>query len=143
MAVVRLHMVYDADGGLLGEVRYVMGLLGGRHCGLCDVTHGTVRRKPAFDELLRSLPLPVDVWHRNEQAPDVAAFTAGRTPTVVGRRHDGSLVELLDAGSLDACGGDVDRFAGVLRAAVDGLDAVDGSGAEHPDVHVVRHPAGE
>ncbi len=111
-------MVYDADGGLAGELRYVLGALAGRHCGLCDITHGRLRRKPTFDDLLCSLDVPVQVWHRNEQTPDVAAFTRGRTPTVVGRLDDGSLVELLDAAQLDACGGDVGRFGVALDAAL-------------------------
>lgn len=112
-------MVYDADGGLAGELRYVLGTLAGRHCGLCDVTHGRLRRKRSFDDLVCSLEVPVHVWHRNEQTPDVAAFTAGRTPTVVGRLEDGTLVELLPAAELDACGGDVDRFAAALDAALE------------------------
>ena len=51
-----LAMVYDADGGLVGEVRYVVGhLLGRAECALCDITHGPVRRKQAFDELVADL----------------------------------------------------------------------------------------
>jgi hypothetical protein len=61
----------------------------------------------------------VHVWHRNEQSPEVAEFTAGRTPTVVGRLDDGTLVELLDAAALDACRGDVERFAAALDGALE------------------------
>ena len=118
MEITELVMVYDADAGLVGELRYVAGKLAGRHCGLCDVTHGRLRRKPAFDDLVASLGVPVRVWHRNEQTSELAAFTEGRTPTVVGRLGDGSLVELLDAEALDACDGDVDRFAAALERSL-------------------------
>lgn len=123
MEIAEVVMVYDADAGLVGELRYVVGKLAGRHCGLCDVTHGHLRRRPAFDELVCSLGVPVQVWHRNEQTSDVAACTAGRTPTVLARLADGSLVELLDAGALDACGGDVDRFSAALHRAIDDVSA--------------------
>ena len=83
-----MYMVYDADGGLLGELAYVLGTLRGKHCGLCDITHGRLREKPEFDTLRCSLGMPVDVWHRNEQTPEVAAFTAGIEPVVVGRLDD-------------------------------------------------------
>ena len=33
--------IFDADGGLRGELRYVIDKLAGRgHCALCDITHG-------------------------------------------------------------------------------------------------------
>ena len=88
----------------------MFGKLRGRHCGLCDITHGIVREKSAFRDLTCSLSMPVDVWHRNEQTPEVARFTAGITPCVVGR-SGAELVVLLDAVELEAMDGDVDRFA--------------------------------
>ncbi len=118
-----MYMVYDADGGLLGELAYVLGTLRGRHCGLCDITHGRLRAKPEFDTLRCSLGMPVEVWHRNEQTPEVAAFTAGIEPVVVGRLDDGALTVLLDAAALDACGGSVDAFATALDDAMTGAGA--------------------
>ena len=44
--------MYAADGGVLGEVAYVVGhLLGRTECALCDVTHRSVRRKPEWDAM--------------------------------------------------------------------------------------------
>ena len=44
--------VYHADGGPIGEARYVLGrMLGTAHCGLCDITHSPVRRKPEWDRI--------------------------------------------------------------------------------------------
>jgi hypothetical protein len=118
VAVTHLYLVYDADAGIRGELAYVVGKLRGRHCGLCDITHGTLRRKPDWDEFTCALDVPVDVWHRNEQTPDVAAFTEGITPVVVGRTGSG-LEVLLDAATLESFHGSVDRFAAALSAELD------------------------
>lgn len=113
--VTRLSMVYDADGTLVGEVRYAVGhLLGRVRCDLCDITHGGLRRRAAFDDLVASLPVPVDVLHRDEQSPELATFTAGRLACVVGHTGDG-LELLVGREELRSCDGRVDRLADVLR----------------------------
>lgn len=91
--IERLVMVYDADGGVVGEVRYAVGHLLGRP-------------KAAFEDLLASLPVPVDVVHRNEQAPAVADATRGRLPCVAAR-SGGTWSILLGPEVLASCGGDV------------------------------------
>ncbi|CAN5186981.1 hypothetical protein BH20ACT3_BH20ACT3_10940 [soil metagenome] len=113
----RLAMVYDADGGLVGETRYVIGhLLGRVECALCDITHGPVRHKAAFGELLATLPAPVDVVHRNEQDPDLADATRGRLPCVAARRS-GTWSVVLGPDQLAAYDGEVVRLGNGLRAA--------------------------
>ena len=58
--VVELVGVYNADGGVAGEVRYVVGhLLGRAHCSLCDITHSPVRRKRAWDRMVGRTGCPV------------------------------------------------------------------------------------
>lgn len=53
VVVVEVLGIYDADGGLRGEMSYVVGkLLGRAHCGLCDITHSAVRRRRAWHVLL-------------------------------------------------------------------------------------------
>lgn len=108
-------MVYDADGGVVGEVRYVVGhLLGRAACDLCDITHGTVRRKATFAALISELPVPVNVLHRNEQTPELAAFTSGHLACIVAHTDDGPEV-LVDRTTLSACAGRVDCLAEILR----------------------------
>jgi hypothetical protein len=37
---IRLTGVYNANGGIMGELAYVLGhLVGARECNLCDITH--------------------------------------------------------------------------------------------------------
>jgi len=114
-----LAMVYDADGGVAGELRYVVGhLLGRAHCDLCDITHGGVRRKQAFDELVASLPVPVEVLHRDQQDAELAAATDGRLACIVARTAAGPEV-LVTRDELAACAGDVARLDALLRPRLD------------------------
>ncbi len=117
-AITRIVGVYDADGGLAGEARYVVGhLLGRLECALCDITHGPVRRKKSFDAFRDRLGVPFDVVHRNERSPEVAAATSDALPCVVAVTDSGIEV-LLDRAALEACGGEVDRLERALDAAV-------------------------
>ena len=115
--VTELVGVYDADGGLAGEARYVIGhVLGRAECSLCDITHGRLRRKREFDEFRVRLGVPFDVVHRNERGPEVVAATAA-LPCVVAVT-DAGLVTLLGRVELEQCDGDVDQFEYALLAAI-------------------------
>ena len=60
--VDRIVGVYNANGGLVGEVRYIVGhLLGTTSCALCDITHSPIRRKREWDDLVAELGIPVDL----------------------------------------------------------------------------------
>jgi hypothetical protein len=121
MTVTELVGVYDADGGLLGEAAYVWGKVRGtRHCGLCDITHSTVRRKAEWDRMAASLPVPVRLLHLNELDDDLAAAVAAtRAPVVLAREDDGWR-ELLGAAELDEMAGSVDAFEAAVRARLAG-----------------------
>lgn len=116
--VVELIGVYHADGGLVGETRYLVGhLLGRAHCALCDITHSPVRRKPAWDAMVARLGVPVRLVHLNERsAAERAACTEG-TPCVLARRRDGRLEVLLRPADLEL-GGSVDAFEQAVRSRV-------------------------
>ena len=126
MRPVTLWGVYHANGGLVGELAYVIGKLRGTaHCSLCDITH-TIRMKPEWKTLEASLDIPFRLVHLNEQSPELAALTRGSTPCVVGDSEEGLSV-LLGPEELEACGGSVGRFRGRLEAA---LEVASGRGGE-------------
>jgi hypothetical protein len=112
--------VYHADGGPLGEAKYVIGkLLGTAHCALCDITHSPVRRKPDWDRMVAGLGVPVELLHLNEMPPDVAAATARvGSPVVLARLSDGTVEPILRADELEVLGGSVEAFADALHAAL-------------------------
>lgn len=112
MAVItRLIGVYDADGGLRGELAYLAGRIAGRHCSLCDITHSPVRRRQAWDAYVAGLPVPFEVLHRNERTDDVRAATTGKEPCVVAQTDDGSIVLVVSAERL----ADAADVAGLAR----------------------------
>jgi len=113
--------VYDADGGVRGEFTYVVGhLLGRLECALCDITHGPLRRKRAFDDLRARLDIPFAVVHRNERSPELEAATGDSLPCVAAC-IDGGWQIVLDRDALSACAGDVDAFARALDSALSRL----------------------
>lgn len=119
-AITSLVGVYDADGGLVGEARYVIGhLLGRAECALCDVTHSPVRRKRSWDAMVARLGIPVDLVHRNEIPSDVAACVDGAgLPCVVGRGAGGVEV-VLGRAELAALGGSVEAFETAMRERIE------------------------
>ncbi len=114
--------MYDADGGLVGEARYVIGhLLGRTECALCDITHSPVRRKPAWDRMVAGLGVPFRLRHRNELADDrpaAAAVRAAGLPLVVARLADGRVLPVLARDDLAGLHGSIEAFERVLRAAL-------------------------
>ncbi|WP_278235435.1 hypothetical protein [Isoptericola sp. AK164] len=120
LPVVEIVGVYHAEGSLLGEVRYVLGRLRGTaHCALCDITHGAVRRRRAWDAYVATLDLPVTLVHLDETDDDVAAAVArAGSPVVLGRTSGDALVTLLDADALEDLDGDVAAFGDALTAAL-------------------------
>jgi len=117
--VTALTAVYDADGGVRGEVSYVWGKLTRRaHCSLCDITHSPWHRKREWDTFVHSVGVPVAVVHRNEQASEVAAASVP-LPSVVAHTADGRVVRLLGPPELDLLAGSVSRFAASLQHALD------------------------
>ena len=119
--VVEVVGVYNADGGVVGELSYVVGhLLGSADCSLCDVTHGGLRRKKEWDAKAAQLPVPVRLVHRNETSEEEKDLIEGSgLPVVIGRRRDGSLTTLVPPLTLASAEGSVDAFFDSLRQALD------------------------
>ena len=83
-ALLRVVGIYNADGGLSGELRYVVGKVAGRSdCGLCDLTHGwNAFGKRSWREACRASPVPLELIHRNKATPSQLA-AAGSLPVVL------------------------------------------------------------
>ncbi|QIM22825.1 hypothetical protein G7075_19590 [Phycicoccus sp. HDW14] len=119
--VVEVLGVYDADGGVLGELAYAVNhVLGRAECALCDVTHGGVRRRPEWDAMVASLPVPVRLVHRNEvsEAEGRAVHESG-LPVILGVRDDGTHTVLVPRQRLAVAHGSVEDVGQALRTALD------------------------
>lgn len=120
--VVEVVGIYDADGGIRGELTYVVGhLLGRTECALCDVTHSPVRRKPEWNVMASRLPVRMRLVHRNEaSAAERAAWAAVGLPVVLADRDDGHHDVLLDRHALGSLDGSVEAFELALVQALAG-----------------------
>lgn len=115
----RLVGVYRADGGLVGELRYLVGhYLRGESCSLCDITHSPWRRKAEWDAEAAALDMPFDLLHLNELDPGLAAFVGDRAACVVlEQTRDGSVDRtlLISNDELAKTEGSVSAFFTLLR----------------------------
>jgi hypothetical protein len=117
--ILRLIGVYHADGTLRGELAYFVGArLGRAHCALCDITHGTVRKRPAWQRCVDGLPVPFDTHHRDDQPDAVREATGNTTPVVVAETTTG-IVTLVGPDQLDGCNSSVDALVAAIERAVD------------------------
>lgn len=123
-AIDRLSIVYNARGGIAGELAYAIGRRRGTaHCALCEVTHGRIREKPAWRAFRSRLAVPVVAYHLNDRPAELSRLAGGIAPVVAA--HVGTEVRLLlGPDELEAIGGDVAAFSAALeqRRAERGLE---------------------
>ena len=108
--------IFDADGGLRGELRYVIDKLAGRgHCALCDITHGmNPLGKRSFKEACEAAGVTMTLLHRDEASPEQLA-AAGELPVVLACAGAACRV-LIPAGDLAACGGSPGKLLDLVEA---------------------------
>lgn len=125
MRVTRLIGVYNAEGTLGGELKYLVGRTFGRaHCSLCDVTHGKLREKKQWQSCRDALPVPFDMYHRNDQ-PQSVLIAAGNTAPVVVAETNAGIKVLLGPAEIDACNGSLELFTAAVEAALNNLSPAD------------------
>lgn len=111
----RIVGIYDADGGWGGEVRYALRLLaGGKHCSLCDITHGfnPLGRKE-WRRACASAPFEIEFIHRDEASKAQRAAAAALPAVLVG--GDGAWRLLVGADELESCAGSPDRLITLIE----------------------------
>lgn len=117
----RLVGIYNADGSVVGELRYfVAKTTGSSSCALCDLTHGRFRRRSEFTACAESLPIPFELLHRDNQPIELRAVTEGHLPCIVGIGDDGSATIVVDPAAIGACGKDVAKLRALLDQVVVG-----------------------
>ena len=121
---VALVGIYKANGGLLGELSYVLGhAVGLKSCSLCDVTHSPLWKKREFKNFEMRMQdqfgLAVRLLHMNERTDAELAASQGREPCVLLEYSDGSFSMFLDYVELKAVGGKVASFEKLVRNRLD------------------------
>ena len=65
---MKIHGIYNADGGIIGELQYVLGkIMGKAHCSLCDITHSYISKKKSWKALESRGEFGINLLHINEQ----------------------------------------------------------------------------
>ncbi len=118
---MRLIGVYNANGGLAGELSYFFGHLFGRvECKLCDITHSTFTKRAAWTAMEARLRDELDIEfvlvHRNERTEAQQAASEGREPCVLIEDNAGQLSMILDWTDLKLAKGSVSDFEQAVRA---------------------------
>jgi len=116
--------VYNADGGIVGEISYVLGhLIGIRSCSLCDISHSPVKKKAAFKELEQHLlsehGIMVRMIHLNERNECETKASEGREPCMLVEYPDQSISMFLDSTDLKALSGSVSSLKKLITSRLD------------------------
>ena len=114
MSVESIWGVYHADGGLIGEIRYVAGaLFRGEHCSLCDITHKIAWEKSDMKKLRNNFDVPFHLVHLNERPEDLITYSDGITPILVAKTESGFLTIASDD-ELKECQGSVEILSELI-----------------------------
>lgn len=118
---MKLIGVYNADGGLVGELTYFFGhLVGVRDCKLCDITHSPFAMKrewKSFESRLKAeMGIEWELVHRNERSEAQRVASEGREPCVLIEDGSGRLSMILDWTDLKLAKGSVADFERAVRA---------------------------
>lgn len=121
---IALVGIYKANGGLLGELSYILGhAVGVRKCELCDVTHSPLWKKREFKNfearMQSEFGLAVRLLHMNERNEKELSASQGREPCVLLEYSDGSFSMFLDFVELKAVRGRVSSFEKLVRSRLD------------------------
>ncbi|WP_420588605.1 hypothetical protein [Bacterioplanoides sp.] len=102
--------VYNAEGSLLGEIRYVVGkLTGTRSCALCDISHVLAAEKESFTAFKENFPAPFFNRHLDELEAGQLELAKDRAPCILGLDDDGWQV-VLTRQHLEQCDKSVKKF---------------------------------
>ena len=116
--------VYNADGGIVGELTYFFGhLIGVRSCSLCSISHSPIAKKPSFKELEQHLlaehGILVRMIHLNERNEREQKASEGREPCMLLEYPDKSISMFLDSADLTALSGSVSSFKVLISSRLD------------------------
>lgn len=116
--------VYNADGGIVGELTYFFGhLIGVRSCSLCSISHSPIAKKSSFKELEQHLlaehGILVRMIHLNERNEREQKASEGREPCMLLEYPDKSISMFLDSADLTALSGSVSSFKVLISSRLD------------------------
>ena len=116
-----LYAIYDADGSLAGELRYLVDkFLGRADCALCDLSHGWHPAGKRAWRQQQGATTQLTWLHRDEVPHHVLAHVSESLPCVA-TDTDGNVGILISKDELAGCEGNVTVFEQLLAEKLQGL----------------------
>lgn len=110
----RILLVYNADGGLMGEAAYFLKKgLGIAKCGLCEITHSGISERKTWVQCRSGIDAEFVGLHRNELSRGEREFISGQYPCVLCDR-DGHLSWVVTPAEFEVLGPDPTGLAEVV-----------------------------
>jgi hypothetical protein len=109
-----LYAIYDADGSLAGELRYLIDkFLGRADCALCDLSHGWHPAGKRAWRQRQGTTTQLSWLHRDEVPHHVLAHVSESLPCIA-MDSQGSVDILISKDQLAGCEGDFTVFEQLL-----------------------------
>ena len=116
-----LYAIYDADGSLAGELRYLVDkFLGRADCALCDLSHGWHPAGKRAWRQQQGATTQLTWLHRDEVPYHVLAHVSESLPCVA-TDTNGNVDILISKDELAGCEGNFTVFEQLLAAKLQGL----------------------
>jgi hypothetical protein len=116
-----LYAIYDADGSLAGELRYLVDkFLGRADCALCDLSHGWHPAGKRAWRQQQGATTQLTWLHRDEVPHHVLAHVSESLPCVA-TDTDGNVGILISKDELAGCEGNFTVFEQLLAEKLRGL----------------------
>ena len=116
-----LYAIYDADGSLVGELRYLVDkFLGRADCALCDLSHGWHPAGKRAWRQKQGATTQLTWLHRDEVPHHVLVHVSESLPCVATDTH-GNVDILISKDELAGCEGNFTVFEQLLAEKLQGL----------------------
>jgi len=117
--IVRVIGVYDADGTIIGELTYFwQKTFRGRHCTLCDITHGAIKMRSEWNLAVTELGLEFELLHRDEATHRHTSVQGYQPPCVLAQDESGEIFLLLTSEDLGLCDKSPAALMTVIRSKI-------------------------
>lgn len=122
--VTQVIGVYDAEGTLWGELHYLWRrTFSGEHCALCDITHGSFRRRPDWDRCASAFTerrgLEIALFHLDDAPVSVTGHLDFTAPSVFFETSEGMVVRVMGPEDLETYDHSPEAFFAALDRALD------------------------
>ena len=119
---IPLFAIYDADGSVLGELKYALGkCIGKRECALCDLSHGwnpfgrrSWRQRTGVTANL--------TWLHRDELPEALKFLSTEQLPCIAAEIDSRVEVLIDREALQGCDGNYSVFEHLLEQKLRALE---------------------